>query len=126
MTTGGTFSRRVLLAGGWLYATAIVWLSLTPSPPEPGFEYGDKLAHFLAYGLLMFWFAYLYGATRARIGYALLWVAMGVALEIAQGTTSFRSLELGDMAANALGVLAGAAAALSLPRAAAAAGREKR
>jgi len=116
--------RAAALAGGWLYAAAIVWLSLSPSPPDPGFAYGDKLGHFAAYALLMFWFGYLHRRSQARIAYALLWIAMGVGLEFAQGATGYRSLELGDMAANTLGVLAGAAAALSLPRAAAAGGKE--
>ena len=115
--------RAAALAGGWLLAAAIVWLSLTPKPPDPGFSYGDKLGHFAAYALLMFWFGALYRAPRARVAYALLWVALGIALEFAQGAGGYRAYELADMAANTLGVLAGAAAVvLSLPRAAGAAG----
>jgi len=117
--------RATALAGGWFYAAAIVWLSLSPSLPDPGLAYGDKLGHFAAYALLMFWFACLYRGLQVRIAYALLWIALGVALEFAQGATSYRSYELADMAANALGVLFGALAALSLPRAAAAGGKEK-
>ncbi|MGH8720461.1 MAG: VanZ family protein [Burkholderiales bacterium] len=116
--------RVAAITCAWIYAAAIVWLSLAPEVPDPGVEHGDKLAHFLAYAALMFWFCYLYRDTRVRIGYALLWIAMGVALEFAQGSTGYRSLELADMAANALGVLAGAAAALTLTRAAGAAKRE--
>jgi len=116
--------RAAVHAGGWLLAAAIVWLSLTPAPPHVDIAHGDKLGHFLAYGVLMFWFAALYRGTRARIGYALLWMAMGVALEYAQRATGTRSFEFADMAADALGVLAGALAALSLPRAAAAAEKE--
>ena len=118
--------RAALIAGGWLYAAAIVYLSLTPSPPEPGFAYGDKLGHFLAYALLMLWFAWLHRDAASRMAYAALWIGMGVALEFAQGQTAVRSFELADMAANALGVAAGTAAALILPRASAAAGRETR
>ena len=117
--------RIAALAGGWLFAAAIVWLSLTASPPHVDVEGSDKLGHFLAYGVLMFWFGLLYRRTPVRIGYALLWIAMGVALEFAQSMTAMRSFELADMAANALGVLAGALAALSLPRGAAAAERGK-
>lgn len=116
--------RAAAVAGGWLFAAAIVWLSLTPSPPDLGFDFSDKLKHVLAYALLMFWFSYLHRDTRTRIGYALLWIGLGIALEFAQAATGYRSYELADMAANTLGVLAGAAAALSLPRAAAAAGKE--
>jgi VanZ family protein len=120
-----TISKRpAAVTAGWLYAAAIVWLSLTPSPPEPGFEYGDKLGHFLAYAALMFWFSVLYRGRNARLAYGAGWVALGIALEFAQGATSYRSYEFADMAANTLGVLAGALAALSLPRAAATAGKE--
>ncbi|MDH3320315.1 MAG: VanZ family protein [Betaproteobacteria bacterium] len=116
--------RIAALALGWLYVAVIVWLSLTPSPPHVDIEGSDKLEHFLAYGVLMFWFGVLYRSARARIGWALFCVALGVALEFAQRATGYRSFELADMAADALGVLAGALAALSLPRAAGAAGKE--
>ena len=99
--------RAALLTGGWLYAAALAWLSLSPSPPDPGFAYGDKLGHFGAYALLMFWFAWLYRALPVRVGFAALWIAMGVGLEFAQGATGYRSFELADMAANSLGVLLG-------------------
>jgi VanZ family protein len=116
--------RAAALAGGWVYAAALVWLSLTPSPPEPGVEYGDKLGHVLAYGVLMFWFCWLYQGRNTRLAYGAGWIAMGIALEFAQSATGYRAFELADMAANTLGVLAGALASLSLPRAAAAAGKE--
>jgi VanZ family protein len=99
--------RAVLLAGGWLYAAAIVFLSLTPKPPDPGFEHGDKLGHLLAYGLLMFWFCFLYRTRYTRLAYGIGWIALGVALEFAQGATGYRSFEIADMAANSLGVLLG-------------------
>jgi VanZ family protein len=99
--------RAALVAGGWLYAAAIVLLSLAPKPPDPGFEYGDKLGHLLSYGLLMFWFCFLYRERNTRLGYAALWIGMGVALEFAQGMTATRSFEFADMAANSLGVLLG-------------------
>jgi VanZ family protein len=116
--------RVLAIAGGWLYAAAIVYLSLTPEPPDPGIGYGDKLGHFVAYALLMFWFGLLYRAKSARLAYGAGWLAMGIAIEFAQSATGYRSFELADMAADALGVLAGAAAALILPRVARAAGRE--
>lgn len=118
--------RAAALAGGWLYAAAIVWLSLTSSPPDPGIAYGDKIGHFLAYAVLMFWFGLLYRNPQPRVAYGILWIGMGVALELAQGAAGYRAYELADMAANALGVLAGALAALSLPRGAAAGETEKR
>jgi VanZ family protein len=99
--------RAALLAGGWLYAAAIVFFSLAPRPPQIGVEYGDKLGHLLSYGLLMFWFCFLYRNRYTRLAYGIGWVALGVALEFAQGATGYRSFELADMAANSLGVLLG-------------------
>ena len=108
--------RNAGIAAGWGWAAAIVWLSLTPSPPEVDLAHGDKLGHFAAYGLLMFWFALLYRERKARIAYALGFIAMGVALEFAQGQLGYRTYDVFDMYANTLGVLLGWAAALVFPR----------
>ena len=86
---------------------AILWLSLTPRPPQIDLPQGDKLSHFLAYGTLMFWFCQLYASRRARFGYALGFVAMGIAIEFAQEATGYRSYEELDMLADAVGVALG-------------------
>lgn len=103
--------RAVWISIGWMMVLTIVWLSLTPSPPDLGIEHGDKFGHFLAYGILMFWFCQLYAARQAQIAYAAGFVAMGVALEFIQGALGYRSYEAFDMLATAVGVLAGWAAA---------------
>ena len=108
--------RAACVAAGWAIAAAIVWLSLTPSPPQIDIEQGDKLGHFAAYGSLMFWFCLLYTRRKVRIAYALLWIAMGVGLEFVQGQLGYRTYEVHDMVANALGVLIGWAVALSFPK----------
>jgi hypothetical protein len=109
--------RNVLVAAGWAWAAAIVWLSLTPSPPTLGVEHGDKAGHLVAYGLLMFWFAQLYLAKETRSAYAAGFVALGVGLEFAQGALGFRSFDILDMFANALGVALGwALGAMLRPR----------
>jgi VanZ family protein len=105
--------RRWWLAAGWLLAAAIVWLSLVPSPPSLDVEEGDKLGHLVGYGLLMFWFGELHALRRARIAYAVAWIAMGVALEFIQGQTGYRSYDPLDMLANAIGVLIGWAIAIA-------------
>ena len=108
--------RSIWLSVGWIIALTIVWLSLTPSPPSVGFEYSDKLGHFVAYGALMYWFCQLYASRTARLGYAIGFAAMGVALEFIQGALGYRTFEMADMIANTLGVLLGWAVALMLPR----------
>ena len=85
----------------------IVWLSLTPSPPKVDFEHSDKVGHLLAYSSLMFWFAQLYVARKARLAYAAGFAAMGVALEFIQGSTGYRDFEAYDMLANGTGVILG-------------------
>lgn len=108
--------RKACLAAGWAWAAAIVWLSLTPAPPDLEIEHGDKLGHFAAYGLLMFWFSQLYLQRKARIAYAMGFVAMGIGLEFMQGQLGYRTYEVFDMYANTLGVLLGWAAALIIRR----------
>ena len=60
----------VSVAAGWAWVAAIVWLSLTPSPPQLDVVHSDKLGHYMAYGLLMFWFCQLYPRWAARVAYA--------------------------------------------------------
>jgi VanZ family protein len=104
--------RGLWLALGWSLVAAIVWLSLTPSPPKLDITLGDKLGHFAAYGTLMFWFCQLYARHATRVAYATGFVGMGIALEFIQGATGYRSFELLDMGANALGVAIGWGAAV--------------
>ena len=87
---------------------AVVWGSLTPSPPAAG---NDKVGHFVVYGVLMFWFAQLYAR---RLPFAAGFIALGIALEFAQGWLGYRSFELYDMLANGAGVLLGWGGALLL------------
>jgi len=94
-------------AAGWLGIGLIVSLSLTPAPPQIGVENGDKLGHLAAYGLVTLWFAQAYAGLRHRIWLAAGMVALGVAMEYAQGATGYRSFEVVDMVADALGVAIG-------------------
>lgn len=102
------------MALGWAWVGAIVWLSLTPSPPKVDFEQSDKVGHFVAYGALMFWFCFLYRKKLSRVCYAAGFMGMGVGLEFIQGMLGYRTYEVFDMYANTLGVLLGWAAALAV------------
>lgn len=107
----GIRTRPILVAIGWLLVAAIIWLSLTPRPPDVGA--GDKLSHFAAYGTLMLWFAQLYRPTRTRVLYAVGFVIMGIVLEFVQGAVG-RTYEVEDMFANTIGVLLGWGVAIIL------------
>jgi VanZ family protein len=92
---------------GGLGCLLVVYFSLTPSPPNLGIDQGDKLGHLAAYAGLMWWFSQLDGRVRGRLAFAAAFVALGIGLEFAQRATGYRSFELADMAADALGVLIG-------------------
>jgi VanZ family protein len=95
---------------------AIVWLSVTPTPPSTGIEQGDKLQHLAAYGTLMLWFALLYKNSRTRLAYAAGFIALGIGLEFVQGALGYRTFDVHDMVANGIGVVLGWALALAVPR----------
>jgi VanZ family protein len=109
--------RRLWIGVGWALVAGVIYGSLMHSPPSLGFQQGDKLEHLGSYGLLMFWFCQLYVEPRVRLGYALGFVALGVALEFVQGWTGYRDFEVADMFADAAGVALGWGAALIFTKA---------
>jgi VanZ family protein len=85
---------------------AIFVLSLIPNPPGavPG---GDKLHHFIAYGSCMFAWAMALSTPKSRFIALILICAMGVLIEFLQGWSGWRTFEVADMIANALGATFG-------------------
>jgi hypothetical protein len=91
---------------GWVLLIAIVVGSLLPLGRHAGLGGLDKLEHFAGYGLLMFWFAALHAPAR-RPWIAVGLVALGAALELAQGATGWRRADSLDLAAGVLGIACG-------------------
>ena len=89
----------------------VICLSLTPTPVTLPTREGDKLSHALAYFVLMSWFANLYASESYRAEFAVGFIALGVVLEFLQLWTGYRSFELTDMIAGAIGVVIGWATA---------------
>ena len=109
-----TFRRPRLWLGvwglGWLLC--VVLSLIHPPSLDVDVPDGDKIGHFLAYGVLSAWAAWLYATARARWLACLGLVALGVAMEIAQGVfTSDRMMDGRDAWADAFGVLVGQLAA---------------
>jgi len=105
---------RLWLVLWWCGIAAVVLCSLVPAflLPEvpPG---GDKIEHFSAYALLAAAAVQLLSARIAVLRAGVGLVAMGIALEIAQGLfTTTRQMDVHDALANTLGVLAGLSTAL--------------
>lgn len=85
----------------------IIYLSLTPSPPQIDVENGDKYGHLAVYGLVTLWFTQGYTGLRQRIWLALGMVALGIAMEYAQRATGYRTFDVNDMLADTCGVAIG-------------------
>ena len=97
---------KLWLALGWMLAALIVILSLWPKPPELlDFEQSDKLAHIIAYSILMLWFANIYPQSSSRLQLGIGFFAMGVCLEFLQGMTEYRQFSYVDMLANGFGII---------------------
>lgn len=109
MTTSRPPLRFALL--WWLVGACgialVIALSLMRSAPEIPGDSGGNFGHVLAYATLMGWFARLLPGHKARALAALALCALGVALEFVQETTGYRTYDLADMAADAIGVALG-------------------
>ena len=98
--------RRLWLVIGWAMVVSVLVLSLIPLSVDLS-EGKDKVSHFIAYGSLMFWFGLLYRGLRRETIVAIGFVAMGITVEYLQGMTGYRSFDVNDMVANAIGVAMG-------------------
>ncbi len=99
--------KNLWLTIGWLLLIAIVYVSLTPTPPDPEFKINDKVLHFAMYFVLTIWFVQIYSSPRRLAVYALLFFAIGIVLELGQGLSDQRSTSLLDALANGAGILTG-------------------
>lgn len=103
--------RRLWIICGLGFVLLVVYLSLTPDPPDLGAPEGLKIGHLVAYGWLMIWFGQIYRTTGPRILLAVAFSALGIALEYLQGMTDYRGFEYSDMLINSTGVALGLAMA---------------
>ena len=113
------FVRPRVWFGLWLvgWVLCVVLSLIHPVPLGVDVPDGDKIEHFLAYGTLSAWAMNLYASRGSRLFAALSLVALGVAMEYAQGAfTTDRMMDWHDALANALGVAAGQALVLTPAR----------
>ena len=111
--------------GWWLAvggcAAAIFILSVVPVPEGPSVPYLDKAVHLCEYLLFSWLLAHAIRATQltARDYLWLVWIyatSYGLVIEIIQGLIPWRSADLLDAVANALGAALGAWGSQHLPR----------
>lgn len=100
------------IALGRLGILATIALSLVRLPDTGiDIEQGDKCGHALVYFVLTLWYGQIVAPLRGLRLRALAFVALGAAIEVAQGFTSYRSCDWRDFVADVLGVAAGYALA---------------
>ena len=89
---------------GFALIAGINFWSLTSSVwiPMPG--HTDKIYHAASYAVLMLWWLQLFPSRSARVLLAVIFIAMGAALEVLQSFNPMRYLDYADMSANAAGV----------------------
>ena len=103
------FRRPGVWIGLWLLAIALTAAVCLLPPPAMAVPGGfDKLEHLAGYAFLSAWAVGLFAGMRGQCRAAAGLVALGAALEWAQGAlTTTRSADPADALANALGVLLG-------------------
>ena len=106
MNTPSQPHHRAWVLLGWGMVVAVVVLSLIPLDFDLQ-EGRDKVAHFVSYGSMTFWFAMLFRGWARQLGVALAFAAMGVAIEYLQRMTGYRTFDVADMIANGIGAALG-------------------
>lgn len=81
--------RRIWLSIGWLLLIFVIWITLTPQPPQvlASIPHLDKTGHFLAYVALTAWFAAALPGRRWLTILTVAFIVLGGVLEILQGYT---------------------------------------
>lgn len=99
---------KLWLTLGWLLVAAVIFLSLWPKPPQPlEFEHSDKLAHCIAYMVLMLWFGNIYQRRPHHLRLCAIFFLMGITLELLQMFSAYRTFSRWDIIANGFGVVFG-------------------
>ena len=99
---------KLWLTLGWFLVAVVIFLSLWPKAPRPlEFEQSDKLAHCIAYMVLMLWFANIYPQKPHHLRLSATFLVMGVGLELLQTFSEYRTFSFGDIIANGFGVFLG-------------------
>ncbi|MDO8308874.1 MAG: VanZ family protein [Actinomycetota bacterium] len=101
--------------GAGVWSLVVVWTSLAPLDPNatPLLPFSDKWLHTLAYAVLGF-LVTLAMRTRRPVLVLCSIVVLGLALEVVQGQTGYRTYDLIDLLADAVGAFGGILAATGL------------
>jgi VanZ family protein len=103
MKSSHKHSQFILTCLFWVWAAAIWVGSLIPMS-GPSIENGDKIQHFIGYGVLALLAQLIWRQpSKVWLGATL----MGIGVEFAQSLTPYRSFDTHDMIANSIGAVGG-------------------
>ncbi len=93
------------LSMGFVACAVLLVMCLLPSPPQADIPGYDKIGHFMAYLVLAVWFAGVLPHRHWRVFFGLAF--FGLAIELIQSMTTYRSGDPWDMLADLAGIVAG-------------------
>ncbi len=99
---------RLWIGFGWVLVASVILSSIFPGHLFTAINVAgaDKVAHAMAYCVLMIWFSGLY-ARRYHAVVALALTVLGAVLELIQWRLPYRLFDPADLLANAAGVVIG-------------------
>ena len=99
---------------GRVLIVAMLVVALLPAPQGiASVPLGDKIGHFLGFTALVLWYAQIYPRPVDRLRCVLGAIGLGALIELLQILVPYRSAELLDLLADALGAALGACAAMT-------------
>ncbi len=98
--------RKIWLLLGWLGVITLIGVCLIRLPDAVDLGSGrDKVVHLAGYFCLMGWFGQLYARRSTQLLFGVGFATLGIAIEFAQSTTTWRGADLMDAGANTAGVI---------------------
>ena len=97
--------RKLWFGCGFLVMILVAVASLAPVPEGP--ELNDKVVHIIIYTILSAWFSLIVARTASLRWVFIGLVGYGILIELLQGMTAYRSLEIADAIANSIGAALG-------------------
>ena len=89
----------------WINLLLLLYLTLAPSvAPNVGYTHADKIYHFIGFGVLTFLSKLAYLKLSLKLT-AIAMAALGLFVELAQSSLSYRTFSIADLLADIGGIL---------------------
>ena len=104
MESAKYYKLRFIIGG--LFVALIIFMSLVPGSFIPKLDPSKhyELSHFVAYFIMMLWYARIYSA-KYYPRLAVIFILLGIIVECLQGTMEVREFQVIDIGFNSIGVV---------------------